>query len=889
MLHGREAEISVIDELLAKVRSGGSGALVVSGEPGIGKTALLDHAAKSAEGVQVIRRIGIRSESDLAFAGLHLLLRPVLDRMDALPGPQRRALEGAFGLAPAEGADRLLVGLAVLSLLAEVAEDGPVLCLIDDAHWLDRSSREALVFAARRLDSEGVALIMATREDHLPGLPELRLRGLSAAASAAVLDSVRPAPELRYRVLAEAQGNPLALIELPATLRGDGYRPGALPLSSRLRAAFHEQVDHLPEATRTLLLVAAAGENLDEVLAAGVRFHADAADLLPAEKAGLVSVGERALTFRHPLVREAVYQHAPLSLRLAVHRAFAETLSGAHNADRRAWHLATATIGPDEEVAAELEHTAVRAAARRGHAAAATAYERAAELSGDGDARARRLTLAAEAATEAGELDRARKLAEDAERQVTDPLLRSRLAHVQATAHFWRGAYTEAHRLMVLAADLAREGAPDQAARMLVQAFQTAWYIGEPQLRELAGRLAAVAPGTPVAALAHLESGVFARLLGEDVAGLPPLDEAMAGARTALAGQTRELVLASGIPLVVGADAHTLRAATLLAAECRAEGSIGVLPMVLFFLAQAELLHLGRHHDATATAGTALRIAEDTGQHQWVIHLKSFLCYLAALQGDEERFRRLSADALSGAAVPMPGALWVDWAHGTLDLGAGRVEAALTRLETLTRGPGWYHISAMRCVPDLVEAAVRSGEPDRARPAFARYDRWARQPYTRALAERCRALLCPGAEAEEHYLAALKVGGQPFQHARTSLLYGEWLRRSRRRGAAVAHLQAALETFERLEAAPWAERARGELEATGAKAPHAAARGILPELTPQELQIVRLAGQGLSNKDIAAQLFLSPRTIGYHLYKAYPKLGVTSRGELAALDLTDPA
>ncbi|WP_371785116.1 AAA family ATPase [Streptosporangium subroseum] len=355
-----------------------------SGEPGIGKTALLDYAAKNAEGVQVIRRIGIQHESDLAFAGLHLLLHPVLDRMGALPEPQRRALEGAFGLARADGADRLLVGLAVLSLLAEVAEDGPVLCLFDDAQWLDRSSREALVFAARRLDAEGVALVMATREDHLPGLPVLRLRGLSTAASAAVLDSARLAPALRYRVLAEAQGNPLALIELPAMLRGDGYRPGALPLSSRLQAAFHDQVDHLPDATRTLLLVAAAGEGLDEVLAAGARFHAGAGDLLPAE----------------------------------------------------------------------LERTAVRAAGRRGHAAAATAYERAAELTGDGDARGRRLTLAAEAATEAGELDRARTLAEDAGRQVTDPLLRSRLAHVRATAHFWRGAYGEAHRLIIMAADL---------------------------------------------------------------------------------------------------------------------------------------------------------------------------------------------------------------------------------------------------------------------------------------------------------------------------------------------------------------------------------------------------------------------------------------------------
>ncbi|MFG1865711.1 helix-turn-helix transcriptional regulator [Microbispora bryophytorum] len=888
MLYGRDAETSVIDELLARVGSGGSGALVVSGEPGIGKTALLDYAANNAEGIQVIRKVAIRSESDLAFAGLHLLLHPVLDRMGALPEPQRRALEGAFGLAHPDGAGRLLVGLAVLSLLAEVAEDGPVLCMVDDAQWLDRSSREALVFAARRLDAEGIALIMATREDHLPGLPELRLRGLSTAASVAVLDSVRLAPALRYRVLAEAQGNPLALIELPAMLRGDGYRPGALPLSSRLQTAFHHQVDHLPDATQTLLLVAAAGEGLDEVLAAGVRFDAGAADLLPAEKTGLVTINERAVTFRHPLIREAVYQRAPLSLRLAVHDALAEALTGDHNADRRAWHLAAATVGPDERVAAELERTAVRAADRRGHAAAATAYERAAELTGDGDARGRRLTLAAEAAMEAGELDRARTLAEDAGRQVTDLLLRSRLAHVRATAHFWRGAYGEAHRLIIMAADLAGEVALGQAVRMLVQAFQTAWYVGEPELDEVADRLSAVDLDVPVGALARLEFSVFARLFGRDAADLPPFGEAVARAQVALASQRRELVLACGIPLLVGADAYTLEAATRLAAECRAEGRIGVLPMVLFFLAQAELFHNGRHQDATATAVTGLGIAEDTGQHQWVIHLKSFLAYLSAVQGDEKRFRQLTTDALSGT-MPMRGALWVDWAHGVFDLGAGRVDAALTRLEALTQGPGWYHVSAMRCVPDLVEAAVRCGEPGRARHAFARYERWARQPFARALAERCRALLGSDAEAEEHYLAALRTGGPSFEHARTSLLYGEWLRRSRRRAAAAGQLRLALETFERLGAKPWADRARGELEATGAKAPGTPARGILAELTPQELQIVRLAAQDLSNKDIAAQLFLSPRTVGYHLYKAYPKLGVASRGELATLDLTDPA
>ncbi|HUR03776.1 MAG TPA: AAA family ATPase [Nonomuraea sp.] len=894
MLYGRDEEISVIDRLLAQVRGGGSGSLVVRGEPGIGKTALLEYAAENAEGCQVIRRIGIEAESDLPFAGLHLLLRNVLDRMDRLPRPQRRALEGAIGLAPAEEADRLLVGLAVLSLLAEVAENGPVLCLIDDAQWLDRPSLDALTFAARRLDTEGIVLIMATRDERPPGLPELRLKGLSVTAATALLQSVRLAPALRYRVMAEAQGNPLALIELPAALRDDVYRPGSLPLSDRLRAAFLGQVDHLPEATRILLLIAAAAGGLDEVLAAGQGFDATVADLQPAEKGGLIVVDERAVTFRHPLIREAVYQRAPLSLRLAVHQALAAVLTGEESADRRAWHLAAATIGANEEVATELERTALRAADRHGHAAAATAYERAAELSADTRAKARRLTLAAEEAIEAGELDRGLALAENAGRQVTDLPLLTRLAYAQATAHFWRGAYGEAHRQMLVAVDLIQESDPAQATHLLAQALQTAYYVGEPELIDMRGRLRAIdlSPGEPIAEFVRVAYVVVARLLGGDVPDFQPFGEVVTQARRALASWRRELVLVCGAPLIVGADGYTLEAADRLVAECRAQGSIGVLPMLLFFRAQAELLHAGRQRDALTSASTGLGIAEDTGQHQWVAQLKSFLAYLAALEDDEERCLRLGAEALSGAAAPMEGSMWVDWARATLDLGHGRADAAMTKLEALTRGPGWYHISAMRCVPDLVEAAVRCGEPERARRPFDRFADWARrsgQPQPLALAERCLALLGTGGEVEEHYLAALKPGGPPFQQARTALLYGEWLRRSRRRSNAAGQLRVALETFERLGARPWADRARAELEAAGTKAPRATSRGILTELTPQEVQIVRLAAQGLSNKDIAAQLFLSPRTVGYHLYKAYPKLGIASRGDLAALDLTDSA
>ncbi|GAA4956653.1 DNA-binding CsgD family transcriptional regulator [Nonomuraea thailandensis] len=877
MLYGREAETSVIDELLATVRSGRSGALVIRGEPGIGKTALLDYAAGRADGIQVIRRSGVPSESELAYAGLHLLLRPALDRTDKLPPPQRRALEAALGLTEAQGADALLVGLAALSLLAEVSEDGPVLCLIDDAHWLDPGSRAALSFAARRLDAEGLALIMATREDDAHGLPEITLTGLASSAAAALLKGSDLTPAQRYRVLAEAQGNPLALIELPAALRHNPHEPGALPLSSRLQSAFHSQVDHLPAETQTLLLVAAAGEGLDEVLAAAAQLGVTPADLGPAETEGLVTTAGQHVRFRHPLIREAVYQRAPISSRLAVHAALARALNGDHHADRRAWHLAAATVGPDEDVAAELERTAQRAARRHGYAAAATAYQRAASLTHRDDEarareiRARRLTLAAESATEAGELDRAQALAGEADALTSDSALRSRIVHTQATTHFGRGQYREAHRLMTEAALL------DPA--LLVRAYQTAWYAGEAQLVEVSARLARALSETlldePVAALARLENAAFSRLFGGDPT---PLDRAVAEAGDAMAAYPPGLAaMVCGAPLIAGQDAATLHLSARLIARCHAEGSIGVLPMVLYFQAQAELFHSGRFHEVGTAATTALRLAENTGQHQWAALNKGLLTYLAAVEGDEEGHRRLAAEVARGPAAPMQGAMWTDWARALLDLGQGRAETALGRLEALTQGPGWYHVSAIRCVPDLVEAAVRSGEPDRARPALARYLRLDQ----RHLIERCLALLA-GNDAEAHYLAALDAGGPAFEHARTRLLYGEWLRRTRRRAAAAGHLREAMESFRRLGAAPWAGRARAELQAAGDPAA-APAPDRTTGLTPQERQIVRLAARGLSNKDIAAQLFLSPRTVGYHLYKAYPKLGVASRGELAAL------
>ncbi|WP_433216314.1 AAA family ATPase [Microtetraspora malaysiensis] len=376
-LYGRKPETDAIAELLAKARAGTSSSLVLRGGPGIGKTALLDHAAVAAGNMRLLSGTGVEFEAELPFSGLQLLLRPALGSLTALPGPQREALEAAFGLGPATGSEPMLVGLAVLSLLAEHAGETGLLCLVDDAQWLDRASRDALLFAARRLHAEGVAVIFAARDGEgsfpAPGFPELRLSGLAPEAAAALIDRHPLTPAVRYRLLAEAGGNPLALLELPVALTGEAgsvFSPGALPLTGRLQLAFHGQVSRMPEACQNLLLVAAADDSgeLEVILPAAAALGATVEDLSPAEHAGLVLRGDAdgtTIRFRHPLIRAAVYQRAPLAQRLAVHRALAAVLTAPEHADRRAWHLAAAATGPDEEVAAELERTAARARERR--------------------------------------------------------------------------------------------------------------------------------------------------------------------------------------------------------------------------------------------------------------------------------------------------------------------------------------------------------------------------------------------------------------------------------------------------------------------------------------------------------------------------------------------
>ncbi|GAB2520178.1 helix-turn-helix transcriptional regulator [Nocardia heshunensis] len=726
MLHGRAEELALIDRLLADAQSGRSGAHVLSGPAGIGKTALLDYAASKAQGLRVIRVAGIELEAELPFAGLHLLLHPALDRLDALPAPQAVALRSAFGLAPAQPSDRFLVGLAVLSMLAELAEDGPVLCLVDDAQWLDRSSTDALTFAARRLHHEGVLLLFAVRGDvrdpaGLSALVTRELTALEPAAAAALLDERYPelAPPVRARMLAETEGNPLALVELPSALSTEqrtgtastgSYDLATLPLSARVQTAFGARAAGLDEAATALLLIAAAEETgrPEIVLAAAATCDAGPTELARVEDSGLlVRQGDR-IAFRHPLARAAVLDAAPIHRRLDAHRALATALAayGTVEADdRAAWHRAAAATGPDDDIAAALEAAADRASERADHTLAAAAMERAATMTVDPAATTHRLTRAAEAAATAGDLQKTAALLRRAARGPSDERDAPRLDHVRAIVESEFGSRHRAARMLIDSADRAPA---ELAGTMLVDAMRNGVLVGDTEL-------------------------------------------------------------------------------------------------------------------------------------------------------------------------------------GLLDLGAGRYDRVLDRVESAARGPMGEHYMAVFFTPLRVDAALRTGQPERIGESLERFRRWAdasRAPWIQAVYTRCLAQMSSGEQAEAHFTAAVRLhekGSRPLEAARTDLLYGEWLRRARRKTEARTSLRAALETFERIGAKVWAERTRAELRATGDTGRPAAGASVLDLLTPQELQVVRLAARGLSNREIGGHLFLSPRTVGYHLYKAYPKLGVAVRAELPAL------
>jgi DNA-binding CsgD family transcriptional regulator len=936
MLSGREDELAGLEKLVAGACEGRGGALVLAGQPGIGKSALLAEAAgrAAARGVAVLRTTGYEDESVLSYAGLNLLLRPAFDRLEALPGPQREALAAALGLAArdaAEPADQLLTNLAVLTLLSELAEGGEaVLCVVDDAHWLDRPTLAALVFAARRLETEKVAMLFGAREGESDldrcGLPVLGLAGLSAEVAQELLER-RGEPLSRAaqaRVLAVAQGNPLALLELPADEDpgAAGYEAlGASPvpeLPQRLIYAFRAQVERLPEETQNLLKLAVAAEGLEpEVLLRAAPLYGVPAEAIgPAERAGILKVGREGFVFRHPLLRLALASATPVPRRHAAHRALAGALTDPEDADRRVWHEAAAATEPDERLAAELERTAERMARRRGRPAAIGSYERAAQLSPEPAERLRRWVLAAEAANDHGAAERAERCAGNAETVLAelaaagaprpDPLLRGRLVLARAAARFELGDLREAYQIAYDgAARLGAEGGQREAGWLLCQTVDLAWYLGDREVSAYSAlfmSLDGIPPEDPSYVVGlYVESAIMVSLRQELTFVPPHLREAVARARAAGADAPQTLITLGTLAPILAQDEEALELFVAVLADSRAHGRLAWCSPALGAVARAQA-HLGRLAEARASAEQAYALAEAAGQSPWLSQVSGLLAYLAAAAGEQERCREYAAQALTDLAptVMSLGDSWGRWALGLLDLGLGRPAAALEHLRGLENGPAVHQLAAARALPDLLEAAVRAGERDLAEQTLERLTRWAgeiRQDAADALVLRGEALLAPDEEtAARAFAAALRLyekADRPFDRARTQLLWGERLRRERRRTDARAPLAAALETFERLGAHPWAERARQELAAGAGQqaapgsavvsATNSPAEAALAALTSQEAQIVRLAAQGMSNRDIAAQLILSPRTVGHHLYKAYPKLGVLSRAELPAL------
>jgi DNA-binding CsgD family transcriptional regulator len=889
--------------LLDGVRRGASGSLVVRGEAGIGKTALLAYAAERASDMTVLAVTGVQGESDLAFAGLHGLLLPIVDALDGVPAPQRAPLAAALGLAPGEGRDRFLVSAGVLSLLAAGAESRPILCLVDDAQWLDIPSANALSFTARRLLAEDVVILFGARDGELrrfdaAGLEEMEIFGLERGAAAVVLDqsALQATPSVRERLLDEAAGNPLALLELPAglsdaQLAGTVPLPEALPATERLRAAFGQRIEGLPKPTQAALLIAAAEEagELAVTLRAAAELELPPDALDAAEEAGLVRTDGTFLTFRHPLVRSVVYESVPLSRRRRTHAALAVALAR-EQGERAIWHRAMATSTTDEEVADALEASGRRSQLRGGHASAATAFERAATLSEATPPRARRLAAAVEAAWFAAQVDRAREL-------VSRSLPLSERGQL-AGLLYWRGSIegqsgglldgvATLHQAMALSED------PSLTLKILRDGFAMAYEAGAPD-----------------EALSFAERAADASCVGE----IDRFTKASLTARAAdLSGEyargkalSAELVdLAERIDVPVcliwsalaasraGMDEASLRHASRAVSRARDTGEVTTLPFCLQVQAMALIGH-SRFELAYATAEEGWRLALETGQPWAAGWNVMYLALIDALRGLEERVQAHVAElqALVARSGATPMVHYAERVLGLLDLGLGRPARATERF--LTAFPVWRpdsDPSFVSDVPDAVEAAARSDRLPEVAGHLARFEERAQRssdPKALALLARCRALV-DEPHAEEHFEYAVAVADSlpPFDQARTELLYGEWLRRHRRRVDARRHLRTALQLFGRMGAVPWESRAQSELRASGETA-RKRDPTTRDQLTPQELQISRLVASGMTNPEVAAKLYLSSRTVDYHLRKVFTKLEIASRAELARVDFGVP-
>ncbi|MFE7802087.1 LuxR C-terminal-related transcriptional regulator, partial [Nocardia sp. NPDC057440] len=801
---------------------------------------------------------------------------------------------------PAEGIDRFLVGLATLTMIAELSPDRPLLCLVDDAQWLDQESIDALLFAVRRFHAESFAVLITARENgrsfSAPGIKELHLSGLTPdAAGQLVAESGQELVlAVRDQVVAEAAGNPLALIELSRALTDEqrigniaplSLRLGANPIAAdRVMASFRDRIAALPEMTHLCVLVVAVSgmAELSAVTRAIQLLGASITDFVPAERAGLLEVTPSAIVFRHPLVRAVARSIADVAQRMTAHRALAEVLDG----DQAVWHRAANATGPDQAVADELEHAAERAGQRGGFAAASAAYERAASLSVEAVTAGRRYTAAAEGAVHAGQLRRAGILADRAAPLIDAGHLVAALAWVRASVAFERGRPIDAARILLDVAEKALDLESDTFMSLVGQAAVCVWAsTADPEQIVLGRRIAELSRAMGGASCSSFALNAILLWRYDDDApfSMPgPLDDedVPASARTARA----YVHLARGD--IEGAQAEAIR----LEFECRDRGMAGQLAGALVLLAVSQCL-LGAHAEAAINVDEARMIATDTGQQLWFAYATGVAAWLAAVSGDVSRCRALVDEVAAHASgVWITPLAWSDYALTALDLGSRRYDRVLDRRQAAATGPIRHNFEPLFGDADHIEAAVRCGRSELAKRPYARISEWARstgRDWALAITERCAALLSTGPTAEAHYRRALalhQAEDQPFARARTELLYGEWLRREQRKIESRDHLRTAADTFARLGALPWWERATAELRATGAviAAPEQAT-GPLGTLTPQELKVIRLAAAGASNREIGAQLFLSPRTVGYHLYKAFPKLGVTSRNELATL------
>ncbi|WP_433559562.1 helix-turn-helix transcriptional regulator [Pseudonocardia xinjiangensis] len=895
VLRGRCSECGTLDGLLEAVRAGESRALVLRGEPGVGKTFLLEYLAGRASGFRTVRVIGVQSEMELPFAGLHQLCAPMLDLAERLPGPQRDALRTTLGLSAGPTPDRFLVGLAALGLLAEAARDRPLLCILDDAQWLDHASAQALAFVARRLRAESVAMVFAARAPdgavELADLPELAVEGLPDDEARALLGSRLRGPvdeRVLQRIVAETRGNPLALLELPRGLTpaelAAGFGPaGARALPQQIEDSFQRQLEPLDAETRQLLLVAAAEPVGDPVLVwrAVERLGIGAATASPAASDGLVEIGT-VVRFRHPLVRSAIYRAASPEERRTAHRALADATDPTTDPDRRAWHCAGATPGPDEDVADELERSADRAQARGGLAAAAAFLERAAELTPDPARRAERTLAAAQTTHHAGMPDAALRLLSIAEAAPLDKLQRAQTDLLRARIALTLNRGREAPPLLLNAAKQLEPLDTRLARETYLDALLAVMFAGGAVQEAAEAARAAPPPAQPPRAADLLLDGLAIRFTEGYAAGLPMLRNALCAFRSPdLSEEELHWLWLAHITAGNLWDEETHDTGRHVRLACDS-GALSTLPLALTSRIGA-FVHQGELGEAGALLEEVEAVSAATG-----IPVAPYgALLLSAWQGREAQ----AAALIESTTAEMLrrgegfGLIITGYADALLGNSVGRYEDALAAAVRAGAHPPVMGVEPWLVLVELIEAATRSGQPDRAAGTLARLVETtgvSGTDWALGIEARCRALLADAGTAEGAYREAIARLGRTRvrgELARAHLLYGEWLRRERRRLDARAELRTAHEMFTAMDMQAFARRAARELLATGATARKRSTE-TSSDLTAQETQVVRLVRDGLSNPEIAARLFISPRTVEYHLHKIFGKLNITSRRQL---------